>query len=406
MTELNFTSAYQDDDGTLEFGTIVNKAFFTAIQTAINAVIHSASNSAETPALTTDEVVAARGSKDSLDERLDVSLNEDGTLKTQADLISVSQLQSAFGLRNLYNDSRFEIWPDGDSSAPAGLTLSGTGAAIARTGSGLGDTTNPSDWGGFAAKITYGSATAKATRSVLSTSEFPTRIRARYVAFGCWMRASAANQGSMVIDDGVTTTRGGEMGTGTYHDGDSADAFVYGVHEVSDTATKLDAYFECAVSGSVYVSAAVVCISDVTLSDWFPERWAEVVIGQQQRGTLATGTTINELRLGFPFRMGIFVRTKIKVKTAPTDANAIWDVNKAGSSIYTTTLPTVVATESDNDPGDDADGTYANRCFVEDDILTFDCDQVGSTVAGEEATLAFVFRAPMAHADILEAAAA
>lgn len=403
MTQLAFTSSYQDDDGTFEYGTIVNKAFFDAIQTAINALVHSATNTGVTPADVIDEVVAARGSKADLDTRLDVSLNEDGTLKTQANLITASDAQSFLGIQNLYDDSRFEIWPSGDSSAPAGTTLSGTGAAVARTGTGLGDTVNPSDWLGFAAKITYGSATAKLTRTVVAAADFPTRLQGKTIGFGCWMRASAANQGSMVVDDGVTTTRGGESGNGTYHDGDSADAFVYGTHTMSGTATKLDVYFECAVSGSIYVSGVVVAVSDVAPGDWFPERWGELIVGQQQRGTLAADTDLNEFRFEFPLDMGILTKTKLKVGTAPTGQAAIWDVNKGGTSAYTT-KPQIDAAGTTNSPGDAPDGTYQYRCFEEDDVLTWDCDQVGSGTAGAELTAQMIFRVPLGSRALLEAA--
>jgi hypothetical protein len=403
LTELSFTSAYADDTGDKSSGTVVDKAFFEAIEDAINALIHSTANTGITPEDIIDEVVAARGNEADLDTRISGVIDDDGALVEQSNLISTSQLAAHQGFRNWVDDSRLEIWPDGDSSAPAKWALSGSGAAIARTGSGLGDTVNPSDWGGFAAKITYGSAAAKMTRIMVSSTELVTRLQGKTLVFGAWLRASAANQGSIVIDDGVTQTRGGESGSGTYHDGDSANAWCYGSHTVSATATKLDVYIECAVSGSVYVSAICVGLGNVVLTDWTPERCGLLVVGTQQRGDpLATGTTINEWRFEFPYDMGIFLRAKIKVKTAPTGQAIVYDVNNGGTSMYSTE-PQVDATDTTNSPGDAPDGTYQYRCVEEDDIITFDCDQVGSSEPGEEATLGFLFKVPMGTFDLLEA---
>lgn len=70
-----------DDGGLFTTGTVVNKAFIDQLYDQLDAQCHSTTNTTLAPKAITDEVVTARGSKASLDARLDVSINEDGTLK-------------------------------------------------------------------------------------------------------------------------------------------------------------------------------------------------------------------------------------------------------------------------------------------------------------------------------------
>lgn len=77
------------------------------------------------------------------------------------------------------------------------------------------------------------------------------------------------------------------------------------------------------------------------------------------------------------------------VGTAPTGADLIVDVNVAGTSIYAAAgdQPTIAATEQDSAyAGATADDTVAD--FAAGDVITVDVDQVGSTVAGSDLTIA------------------
>ena len=80
--------ASTDDAGSGQTGTILNEAFFDAMEAALQAYIVSGANPTITPEDIIDEVVTARGSKVSLDARLDIALNEDGTLKPVAGAIT------------------------------------------------------------------------------------------------------------------------------------------------------------------------------------------------------------------------------------------------------------------------------------------------------------------------------
>ncbi len=69
----------------------------------------------------------------------------------------------------------------------------------------------------------------------------------------------------------------------------------------------------------------------------------------------------------------------INVKTAPTGATLIVDVNKEGTTIFTTQAnrPTIVANETEAESG-----TPDVTALAQNDILSIDIDQIGSTIAG------------------------
>lgn len=81
MTVIDPATLPTDDVGDNVSGTKINRSFFSTLKTAIDNLIHSPANPTVDPNDITDEVVAARGSKASVDARLDIALNEDGTLK-------------------------------------------------------------------------------------------------------------------------------------------------------------------------------------------------------------------------------------------------------------------------------------------------------------------------------------
>jgi hypothetical protein len=79
------------------------------------------------------------------------------------------------------------------------------------------------------------------------------------------------------------------------------------------------------------------------------------------------------------------VGTRLTAGTAPTGADLIIDVNKNGTSIYTTQAnrPTITAGQNAGGPGATPDVT----ALIAGDYLTVDIDQIGSTVAGSDLTV-------------------
>lgn len=102
-------------------------------------------------------------------------------------------------------------------------------------------------------------------------------------------------------------------------------------------------------------------------------------------GTLTAGTD-KAPTIVAPCALTI-VKVKVVVKTAPTGAALIVDVNKNGTTIFTTQggRPSIAI----GDTTDDSD-TPDVTALAETDKLTVDIDQVGSTIAGADLTVEVV----------------
>jgi hypothetical protein len=102
-------------------------------------------------------------------------------------------------------------------------------------------------------------------------------------------------------------------------------------------------------------------------------------------GTLAVAAGTQRMPVDGTYTI---VGTRLMVGTAPTGANLIIDVNKNGTTIYTTQAnrPTITASANSGGPGVTPDVT----ALVAGDYLTIDVDQVGSTIAGSDLTVTIV----------------
>jgi hypothetical protein len=277
-----------DDSGIFTDGTIVDKDFIDEILDQIDDQNHSTTNPTVKPKTITDEVVAARGSKASLDARLDVALNEDGTPKAVAGQATESEVALAEGNINVARNSDLEDWTAGGAAAPDDYTLSGAGAAIARTGPAMGDTTDLGV-GTYAAKITSGGgAAAKLTQAVIATADY-LKYRAvdgRKIGFCIRAKVAASNVLRIVIDDGVTTT------ASAYATGSASEQYLTVLHTISASATKLDVYAEVALgTNAAYVGGFVAVFSDLAPSAWTP-LWAKF------RADLLTDSTPTQVKIG------------------------------------------------------------------------------------------------------------
>jgi len=104
-----------------------------------------------------------------------------------------------------------------------------------------------------------------------------------------------------------------------------------------------------------------------------------------KQGTLTTSTGTIRLPIDGTYTI---VGTRLMVGTAPTGAAIIVDVNKNGTTIYTTqgNRPTIAASANSGGPGSTPDVTS----LAAGDYLTVDVDQVGSTVAGADLTVTVI----------------
>jgi hypothetical protein len=102
-----------------------------------------------------------------------------------------------------------------------------------------------------------------------------------------------------------------------------------------------------------------------------------------KQGTLVVGTGV--LRIyNDTGKTLTFVKVRISVGTAPTGATIIVDVNKNGTTIFTTQGGRPVIAIS----GNTGTSTAMDVTTLADgDYLTVDIDQIGSTIAGSDLTI-------------------
>ncbi|HEX7963006.1 MAG TPA: hypothetical protein VF466_00285 [Candidatus Saccharimonadales bacterium] len=104
-----------------------------------------------------------------------------------------------------------------------------------------------------------------------------------------------------------------------------------------------------------------------------------------KQGSLSVST--GSLRLPIDGTYTI-VGTRLMVGTAPTGANLVLDVNKNGTTIYTTqgNRPVILAGANSGGPGTAPDVT----ALAAGDYMTVDIDQVGSGTAGSDLTVTVI----------------
>jgi len=374
-----------DDDGSFTAGTVVNKVFIDAAYDQIDDQAHSTTNPTVKPKAITDEVVAARGSKASLDARLDVSLNEDGTPKTQASAVSVGTV-STLSFRNLVPNGDFLLWARGDAAAPDYWFIEGAGAAVARTGTGLGDTTRPGKFGEFAAKLTFGSATARLRHQILNVAAFARvdNLKGRKICALVWAQTSTANIARLVTDDGVTVV------DSTFHTGSGLPEMLTVTHTINAGATRLDVYVEVAATGNAHFQDVCVVIADLPPDDFIPCETQKGVIHFPVAGLQSTGTKKGVFA---PDQPGIVTDVQLRLEGAPAGSSFIVDVNTWDGSAFTSMFSTRPTIADGGNQGNAApDTTYARRCFrplnkstlATNELLSMDIDQVGSGTVGSD----------------------
>lgn len=116
-------------------------------------------------------------------------------------------------------------------------------------------------------------------------------------------------------------------------------------------------------------------------AEWQSQKRAIII---EVPGELSVGTVVGYLPVPFPLTI-----TGVKgfVLTEPVDDDLIIDVNVNGTTIYTTQAnrPTILDGDASvvADLPDDVD-------LAEDDMITIDIDQVGSTTAGSDLSIVFM----------------
>jgi hypothetical protein len=276
--------AVVNDSGPGTDGTVWNQALNDAQKAAIEDQVHSTTNPTRKPKDTTDEVVTARGSLGSLDARLDVALNNDGTLKEQATLVTVAQAKTILNASNVIKNGSLFRWTAGASSPPDDFSLTGAGATVARTGPGEADTFTFGA-GRYAARITRAGTDAKLLTPVIATADFADYVNVKSMKFSAALKAKSGivNHVRLVIDDGVTQT------ASSYHSGGGAEEHLTAVHTISASATKLEVRAEVNSSnGDAYVGGIMGVFSELAPSDWSPDLASPPDASATVRGLVTT----------------------------------------------------------------------------------------------------------------------
>jgi hypothetical protein len=398
MTKLADTDSDPvNDSGTGRDGTRVDETWYNAFVTAIDALIHSTNNPTITPADTIDEVVDARGSIGTLDGRIDVEHNEDGTHKNTgiiATFITEAQLMGGLGGVNLIRNDDFLSWPDGDSAAPVYWALTGAGASVARTGTGLGDTNRKI--GDFAGKVTRAGTNCYLENILLDGTAFTRAdfLRTKYIAIGVWVKCSTPNIARVAVYDGIGTSYS------SYHTGGGAWEFLPITRQLDSSATEISVQCHVDTSdGNAHFSGATAILVNNDM-DLIQYQASPVIYGALHfsiGGDLTAGSNQGRMVMA---RGGIVKDVQCLAKTAPTGADAIFDVNTYDGASYTSMFsagarPKILDAASPPVGGSQPDDTYARRCvrgaygasIGAGSVVTLDVDQIGSGTAGADAVV-------------------
>jgi hypothetical protein len=294
-------------------------------------------------------------------------------------------LQQTIGGRNLLADPTFLIWQAGDAAVPAHWTLSGTGAAIARTGTGLGDTNRKV--GPYAAKVTSGGgATATLQQLILTTAGYTDHFDGQAVSCGAWMRTSSASAVRFGLYDGIGTTYS------SYAPNTSTWTWATATRTVDNSATQIAFRLEVA-SGTIagYLSGPTCLVGPVPPAYTHP---GEGFYLQSPvcflSGNLSVGA--DQCRWNTP-RPLIIRDAQLSVRTAPATTAILVDLNTWDGAAFTSMFtsgarPTVAATAMRG--GGQPDTTYARRCMTgmsgaglaAGTELSIDVDQIGTGTVG------------------------
>lgn len=278
------------------------------------------------------------------------------------------------------------IWPGGPTAAPAYHRVTGAGAAIAQSGTGL--TPSLKKFGDFCSRVTPGGgANSVFEQRMVRAASFGRFgwLVGRYVWASAWVWTESSDSVRLRIYDGH------EHASSDFHSGTSVSApggpdadgweLLQVVKLVHPSASEIDVQVEGAAGADPYwVDGLGFGLGDIPHD--YPHG-CPARIGTYDfvyPGTLRTDANpITGLRKRFTLP-GLILEGGGVVATAPTGAKIVMDFNKNGSTMFTTKPEIAIAATAGVflEP----DGTYAARCFARGDLLTADIDQVGSSVAG------------------------
>ena len=307
-------------------------------------------------------MITARGSLASLDARLDVEHNNDGTHNLSASIVTTTVLADALAGVNLLANSSFIMWPDGDASAPAYWVLSGTGAAVARTGTGLADTNRLI--GNYSALVTYGSTAARLQQTVLDAGVWAANdhYEGEDVSLSVWVRSGTVSQVRAYV---YTGTAGYEYSS--YHTGNSTWQRLEVVETILATATELSFGVEIAGTGNFHIAGPTALLSGTASDRYVPSR---AVRGSIVWNFVGTPTTGDGQRFFIPSRDLMLTDVQMYANTGPTGGPFTIDIERGDGTTWVSVFAVVPSIDDTKEMAwQEVDtATYARK-FVEPAFL-------------------------------------
>lgn len=157
-----------------------------------------------------------------------------------------------------------DFWAAGDSAAPDGWTISGSGAAVAKE-------TTTYKGGPYAAKITSPAGATAYLYQPIETKRGLAYWKGKTVTFGCWVWCDTANIARIQID-----ANGVESALSSYHTGNSTWQWLTVTMTVTTSASLTALWATCflnAVSKVAYFDCAIIRETSSIASTVESENW-------------------------------------------------------------------------------------------------------------------------------------
>lgn len=177
--------------------------------------------------------------------------------------------------------------------------------------------------------------------------------------------------------DVLSTTEAGTFNTGGTHVANLGEEGGYAGYFTNGTAVM----YLCKTANAIEINSDTIFKNDGT---GFPKT-ATFALALGIPATVGVNKT-NEIIIP---RTGEIVKAFAYVKTAPTGANLIFDINLNGTTIWSTQGNRLTVSAGQNSA---STTTFNTTAVTEGDRLTIDIDQVGSTVAGQDITVQLLMR--------------
>lgn len=296
--------------------------------------------------------------------------------------------ERVLGNANWLANSDMLLWSAGITSAPDYWRVTGSGSPT------IDRETTTKKLGLASAKITADASNATTFEQRIIQSGSASRILhflrsagLGYFSAGILVKyTGGASSVRVGLYDGVGTTYS-SYHSGSATGGADADGWEWlTVTRALDSAASELALRVVGAAGTVfYVDAAHARPGYLAPLWWAPEPGQWITLGWHLEGTASTGTAKLGLR-HCPLRPAYVLETDLRAGTAPASQALIVDVNKDGTTMYSTRPEIAAAATSGSAEPDSA--TFATRCLARNSVVTLDVDQVGTGTEGADVTAA------------------